>query len=181
MQASTKNEVESVIMRQNSGSFRLACSSPLLEGNVCSQLGISVEGVLVYEILSNKENLEESPEVKKNLGLLKTDKREKIDTAITTEKCTERWNKSKERTSSSYSGFHFGHHKAHTLIEELYEIKCRVTNLSIKNGQPLKRWLCGVSVMLEKSPGSIDVKNLRAILFLEGILMVFTKQSSMVH
>ena len=73
-----------------------------------------------------------------------------------------------ERTASSYSGLHYGHYKAHALMSELAVIKCRLVNLALTNGVPLARWSKGVSVMLEKSPGSINVQKLRAILLLEA-------------
>ena len=61
---STKDEVESTIIKENSGRFRLECLYYLLEGDICSQLGMSGEVVLSNAILSNQENLEEHPEVK---------------------------------------------------------------------------------------------------------------------
>ena len=71
-------------MKENSGRFRLVHSSPLLESDIGSHLGMSGDGVLDYKILSNQANLEECPEVKEVLGLFKTGRRDKIDTTITT-------------------------------------------------------------------------------------------------
>ena len=59
MQVLAKDVVESAIRKENSGRFRLEHSSSLLEGHVCSQLGMSGEKVLADEILSNQENLDE--------------------------------------------------------------------------------------------------------------------------
>ena len=75
MQEFTKDEVESAIMKDNSGRFRLVHPSPLLQCDICSQLGISGEGVLAYEILSNQAKLEEFSEVKEALGLFKKGRR----------------------------------------------------------------------------------------------------------
>ena len=44
MQASSKEEVEYAIMKENSNRFRLACTSPTLEGNLHYELGPSGEG-----------------------------------------------------------------------------------------------------------------------------------------
>ena len=43
IQASTKDEIESAIMKNNLGRFRLVHFPPLLEGDICSQLGMSGE------------------------------------------------------------------------------------------------------------------------------------------
>ena len=51
---------------------------------------------------------------------------------------------------------------------EIAEIKCKIVNLAIRGGQPLARWVKGVSVMLEKVEGNINVQKLRAILLLEA-------------
>jgi len=50
--------------------------------------------------------------------------------------------------------------------------------LAVKNTIPLERWRHGVSIMLEKSPGNINVSKLKAILLLEAdfILFYFTHQ-----
>ena len=53
-------------------------------------------------------------------------------------------------------------------MHAIAEIKCKLVNLAIKSGQPLKRWIKGVSVMLEKVAGNINVQKLRAILLLEA-------------
>ena len=72
-------------MKENSGRFRLENSFPFLEGDICSQLGMSVEGVLADKILSNQANLDEYPKVKEVLSLLKIFRRRNIDISITTE------------------------------------------------------------------------------------------------
>ena len=74
----------------------------------------------------------------------------------------------KERTSSSHSGLHFGHYKAHTEMHAIAEMKHKLVNLALKSGQPLKRWIKGVSVMLEKVACNINIQKLRAILLLEA-------------
>ena len=86
---STKDEVESTIIKENSGRFRLECLYSLLEGDICSQLGMSGERVLANEILSNQENLDQHPEIKEVLSMFKTGRSEKIDVSITIEKWIE--------------------------------------------------------------------------------------------
>ena len=50
---STKDAIESTIMKENSSRFKLACISQLLEGDLCDQLGMLGEGILSEEILNN--------------------------------------------------------------------------------------------------------------------------------
>ena len=85
MKESTKDEVESAIIKDNSDRFRLVNSSPLLRGDICSQLGISGEGVLADEMLSNQVKLEECPKVKEVLGLFKKNRRDKTCITIKTD------------------------------------------------------------------------------------------------
>ena len=43
-----------------------------------------------------------------------------------------------------------------------------IINLAIRNGAPLKQWIKGLSIVLEKEPGEILVAKLRATLLLES-------------
>ena len=99
MQASTKDEVCSGIRKDNSGRFRLSCSSPLIKGYIYSQLGMPGEGVLADEILSNQANLNKFP-VKEVIIMCIT---------IIIEQCIEHWNIGKERTVSYYSRLYIRH------------------------------------------------------------------------
>ena len=64
MQASSKEEVEHAIMKENLSRFRLACTSPLLEGNLHHELGPLGEGPPSRDILTSQELLQDRPEVK---------------------------------------------------------------------------------------------------------------------
>ena len=66
------------------------------------------------------------------------------------------------------SGLYYGHCRAHTFSPVVYSVICDVMNLVVKNGSPLKRWIIGVSIMLEKSPGKYAVEKLCALLLLES-------------
>ena len=168
LQASTKEAVEFAIMQENSNRFRLAYSSPLLEGNLHFELGPSGEGPLSADILGSQEQLRNRPEVEEIFKLFRQSSHLSISSQISTEHWIDHWKCAKERTASSFSGLHFGHYKAHTVQKEIAEIKCKLVNLALLSGQPLMRWTKGVSVMLEKVPGNINVQKLRAILLLEA-------------
>ena len=168
VQVVTKEEVENAIMKENSSRFRLAYSSPLLNDELSEELGLSGEGSLSKDILGSQSQLQRHPEVQEVFELFQGSQHQRITTQIMTEQWIDHWEGAKERTSSSYSGLHFGHYKAHTEKYEIAEIKCKLVNLAIKSGQPLTRWINGVSVMLEKIAGNINVQKLRAILLLEA-------------
>ena len=61
------------------------------------------------------------------------------------------WKQATESTSSSLSGLHFGHYRSQATDLLLSDIRCSVTNLAIRNSNPLSRWLKGLSIMLEKN------------------------------
>ena len=78
------------------------------------------------------------------------------------------WKGSREKTSSSYSGLHFGHWKAASWNKFTASIYAKSIELAFRAGLPLKRWKIGLSVMLEKIPGNTSVEKLRAILLMEA-------------
>ena len=53
VQVVPKEEVENAIMKENSSRYRLACSSPLLDDELCEELGLLGEGNLSKEILTS--------------------------------------------------------------------------------------------------------------------------------
>ena len=71
MQASSKEEVEHAIMKENSHQSRLAYTSPTLEGDLCHKLGPSGEGPLSRDILTSQELLQNRPEVKEIFELFR--------------------------------------------------------------------------------------------------------------
>jgi hypothetical protein len=92
----------------------------------------------------------------------------RISCEITRQDFQHHWRRSKERTSSSVSGLHYGHYKAATHSELLSEIHALMTELAVTGGAPLARWESGLSAMLEKTKGVIQVDKLRAILLMEA-------------
>ena len=74
----------------------------------------------------------------------------------------------KERTSSSYSGRHFGHYKAAAHSEYPSEVHVRTLSLITNIGAAPERWSRDLSIMLEKTAGVALVTKLRAILLMEA-------------
>ena len=92
----------------------------------------------------------------------------KVKSFITLEQWRQHWSSSKEQTSSSISGCHFGHHIVISQDMELGFILISLINLSVKNQSILDHWEKGLSIMLLKKENTIRVEKLRAILLLEA-------------
>ena len=78
------------------------------------------------------------------------------------------WKWSKERTSSSISGLHFGHWKAAAENNFLSELHALFTDIIVSTSYSPFRWQQGLSVMLEKKKGVCIPSKLCAILLMEA-------------
>ena len=91
------------------------------------------------------------------------------------------WRSAKEKTQSSRSKLHFGHYMAQAESDYLTSIQVRKLNLVLRRGVPLERWLHGLTVLLEKVAGKIDIDKLRAICLYEAdfnwiLKLIFSKR-----
>ena len=68
--------------------------------------------------------------------------------------------KAEEMTSSSFSNLDFSHYKAAAQDPTLAYMYTKMCNLSHAQGQPLRCWKSGLTVMLEKEPGNLNVEKL---------------------
>ena len=71
----------------------------------------------------------------------------------------EKWIKSKEDTSSSYSGLHFGHYIAGAEIDLISQFHAMKNYIALKEGIALSRWSNGQSVILGGGIGVRLVSN----------------------
>ena len=78
------------------------------------------------------------------------------------------WKWSKECTSSSISGLHFGHWKAAAESNFLSKLHALFTDIVVSTGYSPIRWQQGLSVMLEKKKGVHIPSKLHAILLMEA-------------
>jgi hypothetical protein len=78
------------------------------------------------------------------------------------------WGRATERTSSSMSNIHFGHHIALSKSKMLAQSMAKKLNLHARWGSPPERWLNVLMVMLEKKLGVALIPKLRAILLKEA-------------
>ena len=145
-------------MKENSDRFILTINA----------LGCSGEGQLSKNILKSRALLETSDERLKDFLLLFRNSPHSIDHPfVAVDQWNEHWLRSTERTESSASGLHCGHYIAHTFSLLISSVKRNLVNLIVKNCAPPARWVHGVSIMLEKSPGNLRIEKLQAILLLE--------------
>ena len=70
------------------------------------------------------------------------------------------WRKSREETSSSLSGRHFGHYKAGMSLDYITHFQALFETLVMHHGLVIERWARGFSVMLEKIFGCSLVSKL---------------------
>ena len=80
------------------------------------------------------------------------------------------WRTAQERTKSARSGLLFGHSVTQTLSLYLTRLKVIQLNIVLKMGASLDCWLNGLTIMLEKEKGKINIKRLRAICLFEADL-----------
>ncbi len=78
------------------------------------------------------------------------------------------WRRLREETSSSLSGWHFGHYKAGMLSDYIIHFQALFATLVMHHGLVMERWARGLSVILEKIFGCTLVSKLREILLLEA-------------
>ena len=79
-----------------------------------------------------------------------------------------KWSKSKEDTSSSYLGIHFGHYIAGAESDLISQFHSMKTSIALKEVIALSRWSNGLSVMLKKMFVVRLVSKLQAILLMEA-------------
>ena len=168
---SEPGKVEQGIMNMIQTRYHLLDSTPLMEGALLGELGLKADTPTAQAILEG-ETLQlptDNPAVQDFLHLFKRqgDSGE-IPLQVSTDDFLSYWKRAKEDTSSSLSGRHFGHYKTATRSPLLTKVYTQMCNLTYAKGCTLNRWKKGLTVMLEKEPGNIDVERLRAILLLEA-------------
>ena len=87
MQVPTKESVEGAIIKENTGRFKLSCSSPLLEGDLCEELGLLGEGRLAKDALRDRALLDNNTVTNEVIQLFRIGRHKKINTFI----AIERW------------------------------------------------------------------------------------------
>lgn len=94
---------------------------------------------------------------------------DRIHTMVTCQDYQQYWKRSKECTSSSYLGLHFGHWKAVADCTYLSEVHAMLTKIVVSSGFSPTRWQNRDSVMLEGCKGDWHPNELWAILLMEAV------------
>ena len=85
VQVVTREDAENAIMKENPSRFRLAYSSPLLDDELCEELGLSGDGNLSKDILGSQSQLQQYPEAREIFELFQVSAHQQITTQIATE------------------------------------------------------------------------------------------------
>ncbi len=131
---------------------------------------VAVEQVLKGEYVLEQQINAVMQELFKAIAEIRKEVRENtILTNITHRQWTDFWGKSKEETSSSRSGQHFGHYILGASLKIMPHFHAVKTSIVLRRGISLERWSQGLLVMLEKVKGcSLLVSKLRSVLLMEA-------------
>ena len=167
-------DVETGIMLELTKRFRLTESTPLMTGQLCTDLGFLAITDQADAILNGTYQAPEGTHpgtiamLQRISEVAATLRHRPVQVTISKEDFKKYWRGSKETTSSSYSGLHFGHSKAAASDDWLTENHAMFIQLICQTGTHLTRWSTGLTVMLEKIAGNFRVDKLRAILLMEA-------------
>ena len=170
----TKETVEAAIAEENSKRFSLANSAPICQGALFELLGFSANTETAEQILegtwippedTDGPTLIILKEIARIWGKMQNGE---VNIIISQEYFQHYWKRVKERTSSSFSGLHFGHYKAAAHSDFLSKVHALKLSIITKTGSAPERWARGLNVMLEKVAGLALVTKLRAILLMEA-------------
>ena len=155
--------------------FQTARDSPITKGQIFQDLGHLANTDAADEILHGRyrypADMEEGTELvfreatrlyAKNKGI--------VNYILKDDKFSSFWNTAREATESSKSGIHFGHYIAQSFSPFLTKLQVMKLNLVLSMGMLLKRWLHGLTILLEKEHGNINIEKLRAICLFEADL-----------
>ena len=170
-----RRAVEDVCGERLGERFSLGKRAPLSASTLREEIGELGDTDAARLILANEYDYPENWDTA-TVDLLKAcarvclecEKYAPLESAVTPSDFVQFWATSKEATSSSKSGRHFGHYRAITDDESLVSLHVRSINLAASRGNPLDRWREGVTVLLEKVAGNNRIDKLRAICLLEA-------------
>jgi hypothetical protein len=92
-----------------------------------------------------------------------------VATVVSVEEYQRYWGyKVTAKTQSSASKVHNGHYKAASFDKELSTLQAAKLNLAISTIVPLARWCKGITILIEKAPGSTNIESFRAICLFEA-------------
>ncbi len=154
--------------------FYLAEEAPLCSSNLQGKFGYNANTEIARAILAG--NYESPPDFDQatreifeeyaKIWLIIPE--DSVATTITPEAWQGHWSKLKEKTSSSFSGRHFGHYIAGLRSDHVTVLYALAATLVTKRGIVLDRWCKGLSVMLKRIFGCSLITKLCSILLMEA-------------
>ena len=175
--------VESAIHRECEGRFRLGHSAPISKTLLGEEVGYLSDSQVAQDIIMGTyvipEDMEEGTAlVLTEIGRVGRAVREDGPPShlqVTTKDYQKYWPRLNENTSSSFSGFHLGHHMSAAKSDEMSELLADQMNLIIASGVCPSRWGVALQVLLEKIAGVCAVSKLRSIQLYEADYNWFNK------
>jgi len=174
----TKDSVEKAILSNIHGKgkrFYLAEEAPICKGNLRGQFGYNADTVAARMVLDGTYEFSEEDYHEATHQLFEQIAKirllvpmNSVETLIDEVTWAKSWKRSKEKTSSSISGLHFGHYIAGSSSAHISNYHAVKTSIALMRGISLSRWQRGLACMLEKKAGSRLVNKLRSILLLEA-------------
>jgi len=154
-----RTTVEAKIMQNNEKCFLLTENSPPMTEPLRSELGFLADTDAARRILNGTYICPPGvgERTKEFLQSLKVSEPRELEDlvpmTVSKEDYQRHWRRSREKSSLSMSGLHFGHWKAAAESDLLSEIHAMFTEITVSTGHSPRRWQQGLSVMLEKVPG----------------------------
>ena len=171
---SNKDTVEQKIMENNEIRFQLTESTPPMNEPLLSNLGFLSDTDAAKRILNGTYICPEGVDAytKNFIASLQItapiNPADFIPNTVSLQDYQAHWKWSKECTSSSISGLHFGHWKAAAESDFLSELHALFTDIIVSTGYSPIWWQQGLLVMLEKKKGVHIPSKLHAILLMEA-------------
>jgi hypothetical protein len=157
--------------------FAQAANTPFVTGPIASQFGPFANNEYCEAILNGTYDvteLEEIIEVKDIIQGMRypdpTSPTPTIDTTITIENFSEAIAHTRERTSSSPSGRHYGHYRALLRDKNILGLIAAIANFCFQWGKTLKRWEKVTQPLIPKDPGTPRITRMRRITLIEADL-----------
>ena len=178
-----KAGVEGAIQRECETRFRLGHSAPIEKTLLGEEVGYLSDSKVAQDIIMGTYEIPADMEEGTALLLTEIGKvgnavREKGPPShllVTKKDYQTFWPRLNENTSSSFSGFHLGHHMSAAKSDEMSELLSDQMNLIISSGVCPTRWGVALQVLLEKVAGDCLVSKLRSIQLYEADYNWFNK------
>ena len=161
--------MEEYIIKENEEKFHQTEGwSPLLQGQLATDLGLYGEGPKVKEVLDGTYKVPDGyhPSVQRWINTLKMDKKQHRAAHVTLQDYQQGWKIVKEKTASG--ALHFGHFKSCINAPKIGWVHYTMSMIPMQRGFTPDCWLQGTDVMILKAPNVFLLDKLRTIVLYEA-------------